>query len=222
MLTNENSNKAKIGIISFPRSGSHLVSSIISSMYMYTMGHFSFCEFYTCCKQVPCNKCSILCKNHDFQLNLQKNLYEKIVVLYRKEPVESIDAYIRYEKSINKYAVDYDAVAFEKDVAQKLVYYKRFLEKWVNHEDENIFKISYEDMLSNTYQTIDNLRTFLLNDSYLNMSNYQQELYQKHLTSIILNSFKISKKSEIELKNCKVIKKIIHSMHTEKLKHILL
>lgn len=203
---------SQLGIISYPRSGSHLITSIVSTMYFYTLGYFSYCEFYTCCKQVPCKLNSVLCKNHDFELNLDQNKYQKILVLYRKDPIASIDAYIRYELELNDSATDEQAYS-KKNILDKFNYYNKFVEKWIFNENENILKIPYEDILSNTFETVEKLRIFTLEKLTPQMQSYQKRIYDNSLTNIILSTFDISQKNHI--KKHEIIQNVINNKSSE-------
>jgi hypothetical protein len=43
-------------IISFPRSGQHLFERLLKHIYEYYKKEFSYCEFYNCCQNIPCQK----------------------------------------------------------------------------------------------------------------------------------------------------------------------
>ena len=41
-------------IISFPRSGQHVMQRLLNHIYNYYGKEFSYCEYYTCCNEIPC------------------------------------------------------------------------------------------------------------------------------------------------------------------------
>ena len=43
-------------IISFPRSGQHVMQRLLNHIYNYYGKEFSYCEYYTCCNEIPCKK----------------------------------------------------------------------------------------------------------------------------------------------------------------------
>jgi hypothetical protein len=82
-------------IISFPRSGQHLFERMIKHISLYYKKEFSYCEYYNCCKKIPCTKKSIFQKNHDFDLKLQLQKNDKFIILYRKDKIAQLESYYR-------------------------------------------------------------------------------------------------------------------------------
>lgn len=146
-------------IVSFPRSGQHLVEKILKFCCEEHNVEFTYCEFYSCCSSLPCKEGKEFSKNHDFILDESSNLindYRKEVVidnntkfltLYRKDIILQLESYYRYNlKVINKkYNYD-DLLLFIKN---KKDYYNNFLNKWVNNENNNILKVDYYEILEN-------------------------------------------------------------------------
>ena len=56
-------------IISFPRSGQHLTEKVLKVICSYFNQPYSYCEFYNCCRTIPCKKKYRFMKNHDCYLN---------------------------------------------------------------------------------------------------------------------------------------------------------
>lgn len=57
-------------IVSFPRSGQLMTYSLLWDLHERLGMKFTYCEFYRCCKRLPCAKGCEFSKNHDFQLNV--------------------------------------------------------------------------------------------------------------------------------------------------------
>ena len=60
-----------MNIISFPRSGQHLIESVMRHLCLQHNIDFTYCEYYGCCKTIPCSKGYLFSKNHDFSLDLE-------------------------------------------------------------------------------------------------------------------------------------------------------
>ena len=58
-------------IVSFPRSGQHLVEKILKYCCSEHNVEFKYCEFYGCCNSIPCVNGNEISKNHDFSLDLE-------------------------------------------------------------------------------------------------------------------------------------------------------
>lgn len=70
-----------MNLISFPRSGQHLISEVLRLIYKEHNYDFSYCEYYRCCNKVPCQFGSMFMKNHDFLLQYEIKTNEKYIVL---------------------------------------------------------------------------------------------------------------------------------------------
>ena len=63
---------------------------------------YSYCEYYTCCRTIPCKLNSVYQKNHDFGLRFPIKDNEKYLFLYREDKIEQLEAYFRYKEGIRK------------------------------------------------------------------------------------------------------------------------
>jgi len=141
-------------IISFPRSGQHLVAGV---MEYITKGHdleFSYCDFYSCCKSIPCQKGSIFMKNHDMphhrnNIRVPIDQQNKYLVLYRKDPILQLEAYARY---LDKKTLEEVISSIRKSRA----YYNKFVEKWVDTNNNNILVFDYYELLASP---VENMKT---------------------------------------------------------------
>jgi len=140
------------GIISFPRSGQHLLQSILNYVFMNHDLKYSFCEYYNCCNSVPCKFKKNICKNHDFdnKYNILPN--DKYIVLYRNDMILQLESYYRYSIKENKLEYKYhDLIKFIKGLSK---YYYNFKDKWIDKNYDNVLKIEYYDLVTNTVECI--------------------------------------------------------------------
>ena len=142
----DNGEYKKIIFSCFPRSGHHLLLSIINNILAK---HFAkqipYCEFYNCCNKFPCEKNSLICKNHDFDEKLPYNPNFYYIVQYRKSPYQQIQSfyncavkYFKYNKSIIEF------------IREKKKYYINWINKWVFKTDvKNMYFLEYEELIKN-------------------------------------------------------------------------
>jgi hypothetical protein len=134
-------------MVSFPRSGQHLVERILSYCCEQHDVEFTYCEFYTCCESLPCKEGKQISKNHDFNLRLEIENNTKYVSLYRKDIIIQLEAYYRYWIKYNDEKYEYkNLLSFIKD---KTPYYNEFVNKWINNKNKNILKVEYYEILDN-------------------------------------------------------------------------
>lgn len=149
-------------IISFPRSGQHLMDRLLRKIYGYYSRHYSYCGFYTCCKSIPCKKNSFFQKNHDFGLDLNVNRDEKIIIMYRNDKFEQLEAYFRYNRSriANNAKIQYDN-EFVKFYNNKSSYYDNFIKKYNQHNFKNAFIVEYNSFILDYNEYIKRLIVYL-------------------------------------------------------------
>jgi len=134
-------------IVSFPRSGQHLVESILKYLCDSHKIPFSYCEFYGCCNQIPCKNNSLISKNHDFNLDLKIDIDIKYVALYRSNIIYALESYYRYWIKLNKLEYNYDGLL--NFIINTSDYYNNFTKKWIRNDKSNIIKIGYYELISN-------------------------------------------------------------------------
>lgn len=167
-------------LISLPRSGQHLSERLIQKIYEYFSKDFSYCEFYNCCKSVPCKNGSIFMKNHDFKLDLVLPRHYKKIILYRTSMIEQLESYYRllqiekrdllkskFNIHIN---VDFDYINNKKSyfrllsfIMEKEKYYNGFISKWVNarQNNDNTLLLPYSEIINNPFEYVKKIITFL-------------------------------------------------------------
>ncbi len=144
-----------MNIISFPRSGQHLIYEILKLIYFVHDYDFTYCEYYNCCNSVPCSFKSIYQKNHDFTLDYKIIPTESYVVFYRKNIVYQLEAYYRYE--INKNNDQYDLETLLTFINNNFYYYINFYEKWIFEKHDNIMCIDYNSFIGNSYNYVNQI-----------------------------------------------------------------
>lgn len=213
-----------IQILSFPRSGQELIQSILRYFYNLKSKKFTYCHFYESlrhgdydcfCEKKECiNNCSFQ-KNHDLALNpfsckYHKHLCSNIeikgnkkIILFRSDIVTSLESFFRFEKNITK--PNYEDKNIKKMFKRECnngycnkQYYKNFIEKWVDNEYDNIYKIEYYEFLKN----YDNIIHDLLNN-FLDIEIELNEI-KKH-TSI----FNIQLKNKLSEKEYNILSNLI-------------
>ena len=157
-----------INIISFPRSGQHVLQAILKYVFENHDLKYSFCEFYGCCRTVPCKDNKIIQKHHDFN-NKYKILPEtKYVVLYKDDMILQLETWYRFELKISNTDYKYpDLIAFIKTHTQ---YYNNFKNKWVHTSNSNILKIEYYDFVKNPVIYINKIMAHTRPSTILNQS----------------------------------------------------
>lgn len=137
-------------LITFPRSGNHLMVRLLERMHkLVSEEPFTFCEYYTDCKQVNCQCGAKFRKNHDYAIDpdCRDPQYNepipimsecKYIVMYREDPVEQLEAWYRYVE-LEKYDIR-KCILWCK---AKLPYYTAFIKKWVTPQRSNVFVIEY-------------------------------------------------------------------------------
>lgn len=164
-------------LISFPRSGHHIMVDVIEDITKLNNLPFSYCEFYTCCNQIPCTKNSFLAKNHDFDLDIPITPENKYIVLYRDDPFEQLEAWYRYQL-LYPNSVDDLNVFIERNIQ----YYNNFRNKWVDNNYQNIIKITYDEFLKDPDQIFKNILNVLFPSNTCSIQNTKQiySIYKKY------------------------------------------
>jgi len=165
-------------IVSFPRSGQHLIESILNYCCKEHNIEFTYCEFYSCCNSIPCIEGNQISKNHDFHLDLKIDKSIKYVAVYRKDIILQLESYYRYTTKLENKKYKYkDLLNFIKE---KNSYYTNFVNKWIENENENILKVEYYTLLENP-------------------EKYSKEIFKHFFPNVKLNNEVFKKLNEIEL-----------------------
>ncbi len=155
-------------IISLPRSGQHMIESILRYIYSNINKEFKYCEYYTCCKKIGnCNKNCNFQKNHDFWLNTNSNKLpihknSKYLVLYRRDKIKQLESYYRFYLLSSSKNYDYnELIGF---INRNSTYYDNFIKKWVDNNRNNILKIEYYDLITDPNYYIEKIFYHFEND----------------------------------------------------------
>ena len=174
----------KYHLISLPRSGQHLTERLLEAICKYFNKPYSYCEFYSCCQEVPCKKNSIFMKNHDFGLTHSKNSDEKYIVLYRTDLVQQFDSWFKLLLKPEKRNVYFNQPLlynyFLFFTKKHLPYRNSFLNK-------NIIAIDYDELVKNPLNYLKKLLDFMEikyeeNDAIKILSNFEEIKYLNRLS----------------------------------------
>ncbi len=128
-----------VACVSYPRSGHHLTVRVLKH---YFNGAFKYCQFYNktcedCCQSFPCTDPSVsMTKNHDMDLNrrlhtgLPKASGVPHLVLVRnflEAVVSDYNLFLRQNDDTQQ--------GWENFSQRKLLFYQRFINKWVLMDD---------------------------------------------------------------------------------------
>jgi hypothetical protein len=182
-----------IQLISIPRSGQHFTEAALRYYHELLNIPFSYCEFYNCCKNIPCNKNSnALQKNHDFNLDIEIKDTNKYIFLYRENILQQIDAHFRYQTINQKifYTNENIIEQFKDFVRSNKNYYINMYNKYLNQNKSNILELEYDNLVTNFNEKFYELLAFLnieINEEFIEKT----KLYIKPLLI-----YKISKTDE--------------------------
>ncbi len=209
----------KIHIVSFPRSGQHLLERILLNIFTYYNIDFSYCEFYNVCSTIDCkNKC-IFQKNHDFDLDFIQQNEKKYIILYRKDIIYQLESWFRlkffgkevYHKQVHYNNIDLytGLVSFIKS---KMNYYDGFVNKWVkNNLTDNKIIIDYDNFILNQKENIFRIIKFLGLKQNLIPRNYINVFYcvknYSYKKKRLIKNEDIIEKSEDSEKNIPIIER---------------
>jgi hypothetical protein len=196
-------------IVSFPRSGQHLIENILNHCCKEHNIEFTYCEFYSCCNSIPCENGNEFSKNHDFHLDLEINESIKYVAVYRKDLILQLESYYRYITKLENKKYKYkDLLNF---VIKKSSYYTDFVNKWIDNENENILKVEYYNLLENPENLSRKIfqhfypEIKLDNEVFKNLNELEFEVKNTPGTGIFLH--KISPINKIDERTYKKLKK---------------
>ena len=178
-------------LISVPRSGQHMTERLLREFHRKKNLSYSYCEFYNCCNQTPCELNKIYQKNHDFDLKITPCKSKKHIFLYRKDKIEQLEAWFRMfhpNPDYNNIETYKKLLSFYKS---KSLYYDKIIKKYSTKK--NILAIEYNKFLKEP----ENIFYIIL--SFLNIKTTRKEIKE------FLNerNEKISKKHTLnqQLKN---------------------
>ena len=181
-------------IISFPRSGQHLLNNMLEYVLTEHNLPYKYCEFYSCCRTVPCSNKSNFMKHHDFETDYTILPKQKYIVLSRKDIILQLEAWYRFHITVN--SLPYDITDLKISCVKNKSYYNRFIQKWVNNDNENILKIEYYDLVENPKDYMRKIMEFLYPDIELKetvlekMVNHLKIEVKHTLDPIIYNELK--------------------------------
>jgi hypothetical protein len=195
--------KSNILIVSFPRSGFHIFEHIF----------VNYLNIKECACQKNCDVEVNTCvkediafhRAHDTKLELNKEQFNKTIILYRKDVVEQLDAFFRYqfrtfdtEKRLNNDLIKHSS-CHELDIPYSeksdffrtlLKQYKDWVEKWVTEPTPNSILIEYSDFMKNPQETLDRVQEHLLESKDSDLSaKIVEEMKIEYKHSITLEKY---------------------------------
>ena len=210
-----------IKIISYPRSGHHLLERILYNIFIKHNLDYTYCEPYTHCKKKPCRDKRLFQKDHWLENKYHKQ--QKMIVLYRKDYIYQLEAYFRFENQpkynnfkqkleYGKYrmnteyiynkSLDYSNKNIFKNLLRFIKKQKPGYENWKNKIIENDFYekriiIEYYDFLENPKKYIKEILN--LYDSNL---LYDESLIEEAIEEqkIIKNNKKLDNNTYVKIK----------------------
>jgi hypothetical protein len=196
-------------IISFPRSGQHLIERLLKHIYNYYDKKCSYCEYYNCCNEIPCNKNCLFQKNHDFDLNLELKIDEKFLILYRKDKIYQIESFFRltiFGAEVYNANVNYEDEKIFNNlincIKEQSKYYDDFVNKYIkSNKYKQTLIVEYDDFLFN-YK--DYIKQIIL---FLNLTN--SENIDLDIENIVNTFEKIEYKNSLDNEIYKKIHKIL-------------
>jgi hypothetical protein len=205
--------KSNILIVSFPRSGFNLLTIVFES-------YFSIKECYVCQKNPDVKINEIIEEDiafhraHDMNLDLDKTKFNKTVIVYRKDVVEQLDAFFRYQfrsfendelnglvehSKCKELDIHYsEKTDFLKTVLKE---YKGWIEKWINQPTPNSIIIDYSDFMKNPQETLDKLQEHVLTTK------------NSELSSKIVEEMKIEYKNSLRYEKYKELANLLISLN---------
>lgn len=154
--------------VSYPRSGHKLLVSLLAACFRtpaperieapgpveelpgyFEAGPFSYCEFYGCCRSVPCRRGALFRKHHDLagdrESALERRSDFRYVVQYR-HPVPTIVSDFERTPVEREWAGIAKARAFE---------WVAWMEKWaLGWSGPNVLHVPYDDLVTKTRPTL--------------------------------------------------------------------
>ena len=157
MLSNSGRNYNDIQTVSFPRSGHHLLERLSGKYFQEPI----YCDYYGCCRSIPCAKGFPLRKNHDMEGNLPNEAGSMYIVQLRRSGQAQFNAYFRFfrdlysrgprefevDKHFNYFTGYYDKYfrvfldcpddldahedSYHRFITDHLDSYRKFIDKWV-------------------------------------------------------------------------------------------
>jgi len=206
--------KTNILINSFPRSGFHLLQNIFES-------YFSIKE--CACQKNPDDKITACVKEdiafhraYDMNFKLNKEQFNKIIILYRKDVVEQLDAFFRYQFRTFDFGMTFDDNSIDHTKCHELNVpysrkieffkivlnqYKCWVKKWITEPTANSIIIEYSDFMKNPQETLDRIQEHILKSK------------DSKLSAKIVKEIKIEYKHSLSLEKYKELSNLLLTLN---------
>lgn len=205
--------KTNILIVSFPRSGFHLFRTIFQSYFSIKE---CACQKNRDVKIKTCVKEDVAFhRAHDMTIDLDKTQFNKTIILYRKDVVEQLDAFFRYQfrefdtsKEITDLNDHIKCDIVPIPYSEKLDFFRRILKqyaqwikKWVKTPTPDSIIIEYSDFMKNPQETLDKVQEHMLGN------------IDSDLSSKIVQEMKIEYKHSMNAKKYKELTNLLLSLN---------
>lgn len=209
----------KIVLVSYPRSGSNLMYNLIKHYFEMAEEPLSSCVYYGKCESIPCMciQPATLTKTHDSENLHQINLNLKYIVIYRKDKIKNIEAYLRLINAINN---GYENIRYESKTKLQPDFFKnttniervkmcfkqydQFVKKYDSNM-KNMLVIKTEEIMENLQGVFERCLIFLGQDA---MTTSNKGYIEQIINSTELQFTKIEDKSYFDWVESE-IKKIV-------------
>lgn len=172
----------KIIFLSFPRSGHHLLTDMITEIYnKETDTKDNYCEFYKCCNVFPCRYGKVFCKNHDFLIKIQVKPEYFYIVQYRIDAYEQMLSYYNFKIKYEDYKK-----SMKEFVETIRGYYRSWIKKWIDDSTEhsNIHFIDYDSLIENPKKHITDICNIIftkkIDDTFIEFVIEKKNIHSKN------------------------------------------
>jgi hypothetical protein len=207
--------KSNILIVSFPRSGFNLLTIVFES-------YFSIKECYVCQKNPDVKINEIIEEDiafhraYDMNFKLNKEQFNKIIILYRKDVVEQLDAFFRYQFRTFDFGMTFDDNSIDHTKCHELNVpysrkieffkivlnqYKCWVKKWITEPTANSIIIEYSDFMKNPQETLDRIQEHILKSK------------DSKLSAKIVKEIKIEYKHSLSLEKYKELSNLLLTLN---------
>ncbi|MDG2382815.1 MAG: sulfotransferase domain-containing protein [Pirellulaceae bacterium] len=209
MENRSNNSLRYVACVSYPRSGHHLTAGVLRR---YFADAFVYCQYYqqdadACCQSFPCTNAKVtMTKNHDMDIaeNEQSGIPQlpgvPYLVLLRNFLEAAVSDYHLYLRGHEDSCEAWRAFA-----TRKSVFYRRFVNKWLNKSPElEILIVRYEDLTARPLQTYSKITEFFKPSEPIDTEHLQNVIKQSSLADVtptgtnVIHQFGVRNRRKIE------------------------
>ena len=156
--------RVMINLVSFPRSGHHMLKDVLESIFHASHQHWHYCENYQ--KRHACHDGHNVRKSHDFDVNLYPTPGEAYIVLVRRNRLQQLEAYYRFNCKMVAGTAHSEpcSMSVREFFDANRIYYNIFYNKWYKLAEqfpEQVYFTFYEDILDRPLGSVQHILKFL-------------------------------------------------------------